>query len=108
MIVESFWPTVPPQPPWLEVLGTCHQPFNYSHRLHLCRLCRTHPSLKKHFLPLVWDWRRSHRSNNREGLHPTKELHLLDHCCRQHLRRRHTADDERARCLVMEHPPPSV
>ena len=52
----------------------------------------------------MWDWRRSHRSNNQEGLRRTKELHLLDHCCRQHLRHRPTADDGRARCLVMEHP----
>ena len=49
----------------------------------------------------MW-WRRSHRSNNKEGLRRTKELHLLDHCCRQHLRHRPTADDGRARCLVME------
>ena len=30
-------------------------------------------------------------------------FHLLDHCCHQHLSRP-TADDGRARCLVMEHP----
>ena len=104
MILERSWPTVPPHLFWVEVLGTCHQPFDYPHRLHLCRLCRAHPLTQKTFPPLVWDWRRSHRSNNQEGLRRTKELHLLDHCCRQHLRHRPTADDGRARCLVMEHP----
>ena len=42
--------------------------------------------------------------HSQECMRPTKELHLLDHCCRQHLRRFPTADDGHARCLVMEHP----
>ena len=37
-------------------------------------------------------------------MRPKLELYPLDHCCRQHVRRRPTADDGRARCLVMGTP----
>ena len=42
MILERSWLTVPPQPPWPEVLATCHPLFDYPHRVHLCPLWRPH------------------------------------------------------------------
>ena len=70
--------------------------------LSLSHLSDTPSHLRK-ISPLVLDWRRSHCSS-KDGMQPSKELHLLSHCCRQHLRRLLTSDEGRDRCLVTEHP----
>ena len=92
-------------PAWLEVLRTCHQPFNYPHWLHLCTIVGYSPSLKKHFLRwCATGVDPTAERTAKKVCGPTKELHQLDHCFRQYLRHRPIADDGRVRCLVMEHP----